>query len=96
MKNPEIAKPSITTDNECRQMVAGKTIYTAGRPPWYDASGQLRDAFVIGVAGGSDSGKTTVARKIIEELGVPWVVLLDMDSFYKSLTMEQAGAGCQE
>ena len=25
-----------------------RTIYTAGRPPWYDSHGQLKDAFVIG------------------------------------------------
>lgn len=36
-----------------------------------------------GLAGGSASGKTTVARRIIESLGVPWVSLLSMDSFYK-------------
>lgn len=39
--------------------------------------------FVTGLCGGSASGKTTVARKIIEALDVPWVVLLSMDSFYK-------------
>lgn len=38
---------------------------------------------VTGLCGGSASGKTTVARKIIEALDVPWVVLLSMDSFYK-------------
>ena len=37
----------------------------------------------VGLAGGSASGKTTVARRIIESLGVPWVSLLSMDSFYK-------------
>ena len=37
----------------------------------------------LGVGGGSASGKTTVASKIIEALSVPWVVLLSMDSFYK-------------
>ena len=36
-----------------------------------------------GLCGGSASGKTTVANKIIEALDVPWVVLLSMDSFYK-------------
>lgn len=25
-----------------------KTIYTAGRPPWYNSSGQMKDALVIG------------------------------------------------
>ena len=47
------------------------------------------DAFVIGLSGGSASGKTTVARKVIESLRVPWVTLLSMDSFYKALTKEQ-------
>ena len=42
-----------------------------------------------GLAGGSASGKTTVAKRIIESLGVPWVTLLSMDSFYKVLTPEQ-------
>uniref|UniRef100_A0A672HMF8 uridine/cytidine kinase n=1 Tax=Salarias fasciatus TaxID=181472 RepID=A0A672HMF8_SALFA len=67
-----------------------RTIYTAGRPPWYNEHGtQSKDAFVIGLCGGSASGKTTVARKIIEALDVPWVVLLSMDSFYKVLSPEQ-------
>lgn len=43
----------------------------------------LISLFVTGLCGGSASGKTTVARKIIEALDVPWVVLLSMDSFYK-------------
>jgi uridine kinase len=60
-----------------------RTIYTAGRPPWYDTHGQLKEAFVIGICGGSASGKTTVARKIIEALDVQWVSLLSMDSFYR-------------
>lgn len=42
-----------------------------------------------GLAGGSASGKTTVAKRIIESLGVPWVSLLSMDSFYKVLNAEQ-------
>lgn len=63
-----------------------RTIFMAGRPPWYDVQGQLVEPFVIGVCGGSASGKTTVAKKIIEELDVPWVTLLSMDSFYKVLS----------
>ncbi|CAI2167877.1 13122_t:CDS:10 [Funneliformis geosporum] len=34
---------------------------------------------------GSASGKTSVSVRIIENLNVPWVVLLSMDSFYKVL-----------
>ncbi|XP_076805853.1 uridine-cytidine kinase-like 1 isoform X1 [Clavelina lepadiformis] len=66
-----------------------RAIYTAGRPPWYNEQGELKEAFVIGLSGGSASGKTTVAEKIIEALDFPWVVLLSMDSFYKVLTPEQ-------
>ena len=46
-------------------------------------------AFVIGLSGGSASGKTTVAGEVIQSLRVPWVSLLSMDSFYKVLTPEQ-------
>ena len=38
---------------------------------------------LIGICGGSASGKTTVARNIIQALDVQWVSLLSMDSFYK-------------
>lgn len=43
----------------------------------------LNFCFNQGLCGGSASGKTTVAKKIIEELNVQWVSLLCMDSFYK-------------
>ncbi|CAG9818826.1 unnamed protein product [Phaedon cochleariae] len=66
-----------------------RAIYTAGRPPWYNSVGQKVEPFVIGICGGSASGKTTVAQKIIESLGVPWVTLLSMDSFYKVLNEKQ-------
>ncbi|KAG8243679.1 Uridine-cytidine kinase-like 1 [Homalodisca vitripennis] len=66
-----------------------RTIYTAGRPPWYNSAGQQVEPFVIGICGGSASGKTTVATKIIESLNVPWVTLLSMDSFYKVLNEKQ-------
>eukprot|EP00053_Salpingoeca_punica_P018194 m.177439 g.177439 ORF g.177439 m.177439 type:complete len:489 (-) comp17382_c0_seq2:1674-3140(-) len=71
------------------QRSRNRTIYTAGRPPWYNEAGEQRNAFIIGITGGSASGKTTVARKIIEDLDIPWVCLLSMDSFYKVLNKEQ-------
>ncbi|KAG7280378.1 hypothetical protein CRUP_022206 [Coryphaenoides rupestris] len=43
----------------------------------------------IGLCGGSASGKTTVANRIVEVLDVPCVVLLSMDSFYKVLNREE-------
>ncbi|KAF9533822.1 armadillo/beta-catenin/plakoglobin [Crepidotus variabilis] len=62
-----------------------------GRPPWYSEDGhRISDAFVIGVAGGSGSGKTHVAREIIRKLGsVPTVTILSQDSFYKYLEPEE-------
>ncbi|KJA22917.1 hypothetical protein HYPSUDRAFT_163894 [Hypholoma sublateritium FD-334 SS-4] len=56
-----------------------------GRPPWYAEDGQrTSDAFVIGVAGGSASGKTHVARQIVRKLGsIPTIIILSQDSFYK-------------
>ncbi|RDX57400.1 armadillo/beta-catenin/plakoglobin [Lentinus brumalis] len=56
-----------------------------GRPPWYDEDGHsVGDAFVIGIAGGSASGKTHVARRIVQSLGsIPTVVILSQDSFYR-------------
>ncbi|XP_067904392.1 uridine-cytidine kinase-like 1 isoform X6 [Heterodontus francisci] len=87
--------PRKRTTSQCKSeppllRTSKRTIYTAGRPPWYNEHGtQSKQAFVIGLCGGSASGKTTVARKIIEALDVPWVVLLSVDSFYKVLTEEQ-------
>ena len=80
---------TISTEREPIIRISKRTIYTAGRPPWYDSQGQQVEPFVIGVCGGSASGKTTVANKIISELGVPWVTLLSMDSFYKVLNEKQ-------
>uniref|UniRef100_W5LDT7 Uridine-cytidine kinase n=1 Tax=Astyanax mexicanus TaxID=7994 RepID=W5LDT7_ASTMX len=87
--------PRKRTTSQCKSeppllRTSKRTIYTAGRPPWYNEHGaQSKEAFVIGLCGGSASGKTTVARKIIEALDVPWVVLLSMDSFYKVLSKEE-------
>jgi len=42
-------------------------------------------AFVIGIAGGSGSGKTTVASRIYESLHLDSAVFLDQDSYYREL-----------
>jgi uridine kinase len=39
---------------------------------------------IIGIAGGTGSGKTTVARKIAEALPEASVVFLDMDGYYRN------------
>ena len=41
---------------------------------------------IIGIAGGTGSGKTTVVRKIIEELPAGEVAVLPQDSYYKDLS----------
>lgn len=42
--------------------------------------------FIIGIAGGSGSGKSTVARKVAEGLGTSSVAFIDMDAYYKNFT----------
>lgn len=41
---------------------------------------------VIGIAGGSGSGKTTVAQEILKRVGVTRIAYLQQDSYYKDLT----------
>lgn len=41
---------------------------------------------VIGIAGGSGSGKSTVLRNLVEEVGIDRVCVLDHDSYYKDLS----------
>nr|GLL38287.1 uridine kinase-like protein 4 [Ipomoea trifida] len=48
-----------------------------------------KQPFVIGVAGGAASGKTTVCDLIIEQLHDQRVVLVNQDSFYHNLTPEE-------
>lgn len=40
-------------------------------PPWADVS-------IIGVAGSSGSGKSTISQAIVKKLNLPWVVILSM------------------
>ena len=42
-----------------------------------------RSPFVMGVAGGSGSGKTTVVSKLLTQLSPETVAVLDQDSYYK-------------
>jgi uridine kinase len=45
----------------------------------------MSSSLVVGIAGGTASGKTTVARKIHEALSPSRVVLIDQDAYYKDL-----------
>lgn len=43
-------------------------------------------ALVVGIAGGTASGKTTVARKLHEALETSGVAFIDQDSYYRDLS----------
>jgi uridine kinase len=45
----------------------------------------MGSSLVVGIAGGTASGKTTVARKIQEALSPSRLVLIDQDAYYKDL-----------
>jgi uridine kinase len=49
-----------------------------------------RQPFVIGVTGGTASGKTTVCDMIIQQLHDHRVILVHQDSFYRDLTPEES------
>lgn len=81
---------SPTTSNHVNEMTfdssnTGRLDRAHYSPPWANTS-------IIGIAGSSGSGKTSLAYAIIKELSLPWVVILSMDSFYKPLTPEQSAA----
>ncbi|KIV94037.1 uridine kinase [Exophiala mesophila] len=77
-KDPRISDLSLTepTGNGSTRQ---KAYYS---PPWADLS-------IVGIAGSSGSGKTSLAVEIVQSLNLPWVIILSIDSFYKSLTPEQ-------
>jgi len=45
----------------------------------------MREPVVIGVAGGTGSGKTTVAREILRRAGTEQISLIQHDAYYKDL-----------
>lgn len=46
----------------------------------------MRLPFVIGIAGGSGSGKTTVAQQILQRIGEERIAFLQHDAYYKDLS----------
>src|SRR5262245_5116263 len=45
----------------------------------------LRRPCILGVAGGTGSGKTTVARAILEAVGADRITLIEQDSYYRDI-----------
>jgi uridine kinase len=69
--------------------VRAAAIFTAQPIPFPEPSVK---PFVIGVAGGSGSGKSTVARNVAAALGDASVAFLDMDAYYldhRHLSLEE-------
>lgn len=50
-----------------------------------------RNAFVIGVAGGTGSGKTTVVRAVLEAVGADRIAFVEQDSYYRDITWRNEG-----
>jgi uridine kinase len=46
----------------------------------------MHSPVIIGIAGGSGSGKTTVLRRIIDEFGSDQIAVLDHDAYYEDLS----------
>ncbi|MGB7068854.1 MAG: uridine kinase [Pyrinomonadaceae bacterium] len=40
---------------------------------------------IIGICGGTGSGKTTIARRIVETVGAKKVILIEQDAYYRNL-----------
>ena len=51
-----------------------------------DPPGHRTTPLVIGIAGGSGSGKTTVAQEILQRVGPDRIAFLQHDSYYKDLS----------
>lgn len=54
--------------------------------PLVHTAAPRRAALVIGIAGGSGSGKTTVAQEILQRVGPDRIAFLQHDSYYKDLS----------
>lgn len=46
----------------------------------------VKKPLLIGIAGGTGSGKTKVARRLMEDMGPKEVTIIDQDSYYRNLT----------
>ncbi|GLT33101.1 hypothetical protein SLA2020_077150 [Shorea laevis] len=79
----------ITIDDHEIENTSGPNF--SGLPtPTANEANAPKQPFVIGVSGGTASGKTTVCDMIIQQLRDHRVVLVSQDSFYRGLTPEES------
>ncbi len=70
-----------------RSLPPGRTHSTVASPePFRYIVAHMPTPPVIGIAGGTGSGKTTVTRRILERIGSERVVILRHDHYYKDLS----------
>lgn len=50
-----------------------------------ETGARVSDVFFMGIAGGTGSGKTTIARALVEGIPKDWVRIVPMDSYYRDL-----------
>jgi len=76
---------SIHNRDRAPASLSGAGTRTSGAGGTADASpSRPAKPLVIGIAGGSGSGKSTVARKVAEALSRSSVAFLDMDAYYRN------------
>jgi len=75
----------------CARRLTGVDLESSGLVNWTESAEDTSSVgpFLIGVAGGSASGKTTVCNKIIQGLGDRRCVMIALDWFYKGLEDNQ-------
>ncbi|CDR39479.1 hypothetical protein NBRC10512_007849 [Rhodotorula toruloides] len=87
---PPSSHPPSSSSTPSRSPPKNVVVTEKGRAPWYSKDGKPAPAYIIGIGGGSASGKTRVAMQVLKSLGVPWVLVISQDNFYKSLTPEES------
>ncbi len=45
----------------------------------------MSDVFFMGIAGGTGSGKTTIARALVDGIPDDWVTIVPLDSYYRDM-----------
>ncbi|KAG5419408.1 URK1 [Candida metapsilosis] len=77
------SRVNVASDISQDDQLHEKITHSSYIPPW-------TAPYIIGIAGNSGSGKTSISQQIIQGINQPWTVLLSFDNFYKSLTPEES------